>query len=217
MRSAVIHRVAFCAVRLLVVAVFAALPAGCGDRPEPQRATAVPSPSKSSVVPSSPLVAGSPTVGVASSAQSPTDLLTGFGALDAIWQSRHTEDGGRYAPGMSYDNNRFGAVLHLDGRVMGFDINFGRGTSFEVARAAVLEQLPPDTTVAWSKDLAECRVFQLQSPTLGKVLYPKWSPWKDYVQVEYTTGGIDVSFNPRDVRVATLILGSGTPDETTVC
>jgi hypothetical protein len=90
-------------------------------------------------------------------ATSQTDPLTGFGALVAVWRSLHAEDPG-YAPGMSYDNNRFGAVLELDGRILGFDINLPPNTPIETARAAARHELPPDTTVVWSKTLAECVV-----------------------------------------------------------
>ncbi len=83
-----------------------------------------------------------------------------------VWQRRHAEDTGRFAPGSSYDNNRFGLVLHLDGRIMGFDINLAPNTSFETAQAAAMEQLPNDIKVVWSKKLEECRVFQPRSFTI---------------------------------------------------
>jgi hypothetical protein len=120
-----------------------------------------------------------------------------------------------HIPGTSYDNNRFGAVLELDERILGFDINLPPNTPIETARAAARHELPPDTTVVWSKTLAECEVEQLHSATLKAVLTPPLT--LDGVQVEYESPGLGDAFDAHNVRGVILILGNTDPADTTVC
>ncbi len=158
-----------------------------------------------------------PTVAKTTSAPLPDDPLTGFGALDEIWKSRHVEDAGKFQPGSSYDHSRFDSVMHLDGRVMAFDINLPPGTPIEAAQASAMEQLPKDSTIIWFKTLDECKVTQVRSETLARVLHPRWSPYQGYVQIEYPSIGYGTPFNPRDVRAAILVDGFGNPGDYTVC
>ena len=203
------------AIRLVVLVAIALASTGCAGPPRPRQpgqATRSASPTPSTVA-----TPPTPTTAKTTSAPLPNDPLTGFGALDEVWKSRHIEDAGRFQPGSSYDHNRFGGVLHLDGRVMAFDINLPPGTPIEAAQISAIEQLPKDSAIIWSKTLDECIVTQVRSGTLARVLHPRWSPFQGYVQVEYPSVGYGTPFNPRDVRTAIVVDGFGNPGDYTVC
>lgn len=145
--------------------------------------------------------------------------LTGFGAPVGVWRNLHREDA-QYSPGSSYDSNRFGGVSESEGRIMGFDVNFAPRTS----RAAVMRQvaslLPADARVAWARTLLECLVFQMQSATLARALFPRWSSSRGFLLVELNSVGSasgSDSFDESDVRAALFLDGTATREETTEC
>ncbi|MDP2328256.1 MAG: hypothetical protein Q8M79_09235, partial [Dehalococcoidia bacterium] len=101
--------------------------------------------------------------------------LTGFGALDADWDARHTMVRTPGAtPGAAYDpltdwSSRFDGVEHTQGRVVGFGMNWLEpGVEWRVARDEVLALLPPDAVLVEEGPCSEGKHFLFHSATLGE-------------------------------------------------
>jgi hypothetical protein len=105
--------------------------------------------------------------------------LTGYGATIASWNAHHVADR-RAAPGTAYDplndgngTDRFAGVLTQDGRVVGFTIQFPKGSAGVSRREAeqqVRSVLPHDVTQVYDLTEPGCELLQYQSPTLRQAV-----------------------------------------------
>jgi hypothetical protein len=109
------------------------------------------------------------------STPSAADDITGFGATDAAWSSRHTEDKA-FAPGAVYDADpsvysgaRYVAVNHSNGRVLGYTMNFPPSPATAV-KAEVLKEFPSDASILWFSVRDTCAQFETKSAKLGAAL-----------------------------------------------
>ncbi|MBI1759526.1 MAG: hypothetical protein HYR62_09930 [Actinobacteria bacterium] len=151
-------------------------------RPAP--ATSSPGSSLPVMSPSNPLTVtqtATQTVTPPGSLPARPPALTGFGATDADWRSRHLPDPARPA-GTAYNpdplipavDGKMGAryfdVVHTAGRVLGYTVAIDPGSGLAGARRTALAELPGDAREVWSAPLGSCSLVQLRSATLARVL-----------------------------------------------
>ena len=157
----------------------------------------------------------------ASPAKRPAMLVTGYGATEAAWNSRHTPDHD-FAAGSVYDpdpslpriNGHPGAVYVLvtvqDGRVLSYAMNLHPGTALHAAVEVARAQFPPDARLLWTVRRGMCAQAQFASAALGSVLAaPRIGDPSGRVLVEFediAASGSDVS-SPRTFNSASFDLG----------
>jgi len=109
----------------------------------------------------------------------PAGTLVGVGATDEVWSSLHREvqrrpNGLAYSPQTVYDplpdgTNRFAAVAHSEGLIIGFLMQFPRdGVSADSAKRSIGELLPSDVQIRFDHVFAKCEIVGLQSATIGR-------------------------------------------------
>lgn len=157
-----------------------------------------------------------------SASPSPAGIaLTGLGATDAAWATRHTlahpvhvtVSNAVYGPPVPGQPNTFEwqPVTHLNGRVDGYVVNLPKGTSIASAEQTVMADLPADakaTPLQVEHDSLgnSCGLWNLTSPELAQALGPK--PWGDptgVIGISFDTPTADltgIAYTPSDVEVA---------------
>jgi hypothetical protein len=112
-----------------------------------------------------------------------TVILKGYGATLADWNANHTEDNG-FTAGTTYNptsglgngyNDKYTAVLWINGRALGYQIGFLSGTSVDKAKDEAMLEFPSDTTILWqqvnnSDPTNICYQLEVHSATLGQVI-----------------------------------------------
>ena len=109
-------------------------------------------------------------------------VLTGFGALRADWDRRHTAVvAAGCARGSAYDEDprldafpgcpgsRYVAVDGPGDRVEAYEVNFPAGATLRQTLLAEAGELPSDAVLVWRTTLAECTVSQYRSPELARL------------------------------------------------
>jgi hypothetical protein len=147
--------------------------------------------------------------------------VTGFGALDAVWNAHHVADR-RFEPGRVYDpdptlgggqfNSRFVGVDHENGRVLGYEMRLPPRTTLSQAIQVGLSQLPTDTRIRWRIVRTQCALVDAVSRLLGQALAsPKIGDPSGEVLISMwteTPAGDNASLNRQKITNMNLGLGS---------
>lgn len=155
----------------------------------------------------------------ASTADTSTDVITGFGATLSAWNAHHTADK-KFDPNAAYDpdpalpsysgQDVYVAVQWQDGRALDYQMNIP-GESIHRAIVRALEELPPDGRELWGLKRDSCYQAELTSRTLGRALSsPGIGDPEGDVFVEFETLLSDGSqvYESRDVNGILVGLGS---------
>lgn len=143
-----------------------------------------------------------------------TTAITGFGATDAVWNTKHKEANGVQA-GSAYDPQSGGTPLfadvnHASGRVVGFTMQFaGSGLSSADAKTRARALLPSDVAVVYDDMHPQCEAIQYKSATLGKVFAdPKIGDPDGLVDLTLSSLAASGTLDPAHVSTAAMGLGS---------
>lgn len=193
----------------VVVVAAVSLTAACSSSPAPGSiGTASPIPATPTVAPSA-----------AAAAAASTAAIIGFGAVDSVWEAHHRADPD-FAPGSVYDadpalpqiNGHTGAhyvaVMHQNGRVLGYTLNFPSHTGIAEAKTAAVAELPADAQLVWFQTLGTCAQEQLRSATLGHALGgddPQGGVFVEFDSDAATNG--NPSYSPNNVTEAIFLAG----------
>lgn len=137
--------------------------------------------------------------------------LPGIGATRAHWEATHQRAPG-FTPGMAFgpmfrsENGRsFNptyAMVSGDDRIQSYSLQLpSPGVAFDVARARVLRELPPDAREVRTRRLSECRMVRYRSATLRRLFAGERH--RGDVEVSYFSPGHD-AFDPRRVTFFTV-------------
>lgn len=150
----------------------------------------------------------------------PTDRLTGFGASDTSWDSGHRADP-RFAPGSAYDpdpsvgtadhDNRYYAVIHNHGRVVGYSMQMPNGTPIVLAKEIMLREFPRDVQTRWFVIRDSCAQMAVRSQTLSDSLAPSQGSVGDVVITLDTVTSQGPSYEPSNVNDAILLIVGSVP------
>jgi hypothetical protein len=159
--------------------------------------------------------------------------LPGIGATDASWEAHHTQDH-RFAAGSSYDpnpaladpsdpsrNDKYYAVAHQSGHVIGFSTRYTLGTTIDAAKTTALAEFPPDATVVWSTSNDTCAQMQVRSPTLRAALSAGYGDPTGGVAIAFYTNAAATqpgSYRADNIRDAIfLAVDEATPSDAPAC
>ena len=152
--------------------------------------------------------------------------LTGMGELQSKWNATHQKQsgpGGNYGAQVPDGTGGFqpewGQVLFGDGRVTAFTLELYPPTSLAEAKQDVMEQIPPDSVTTLFQVIHDssgnsCAFWNLQSPTLAKVIGPP--PAGDTngdIGVDLYTNGPNatIAYDPSNLNVADVSLAPADP------
>jgi len=215
------------AIAVAFLVAFVVNAAGAPNVPSRQVAATTPSTRQiSQAVPSPP---AGPTP---STIPTQADLL-GYGAIDSVWNSQHTMST-FLAPGCCYDPDptlpqvnghvayKYFATEHIEGRVLGYQLDLPPQTRVGNARATVLIDFPTDTQVLWFKVKNSCAQEELQSAQIGAALStdPNIGDPHGYVFVEFSTNNPDGTSGYEETNINNVIVSLGdypTPGDGPAC
>jgi hypothetical protein len=109
----------------------------------------------------------------------PSNGLTGYGAIPAVWNSTHTEDH-EFAPSSVFDadpalpnvNGHTGAkytAVDPGDRITSYDVNF-LPLPLSAAKDLLGHEFPADASVLWTQTANTCVQVEYTSPTLRSAL-----------------------------------------------
>lgn len=146
-----------------------------------------------------------------------TVVLTSYGATEADWDNNHTADTSTTA-GTAFDptsglgngyNDKYAAMIWVDGRALGYQIGFPNGTSQATAQATVMQEFPSDTTVLWQQENTSdsvniCYQIEVRSPTLGTVLNSSGDVFVEFQSISTSDTSTSDGYYANNVNNATL-------------
>lgn len=136
--------------------------------------------------------------------------LPGIGATRAHWEATHRRVPG-FTPGAVFgpmvpSSEGDGvapayATVFGDDRILLYTVNMPRGTTFAMARARMLRELPPDAREVRTRRLPQCRMVRYRSPTMRRIFGSE--SHRGDVEVGYFSADPD-RFDPRRVTMTTI-------------
>jgi hypothetical protein len=142
--------------------------------------------------------------------------------MTAQWDAAHSAVPG-FAPGAVYDadpslprvnsheGTRYYAVLHENGRVLQYDMAFANLPVSDVEAEIMSSEFPTDAHKLWFVVKDSCAQMVVQSQTLAKVLGTRSiGDSAGTVGVEFSSGALDMSYDPSRVNDALFLLAGYT-------